>query len=328
MPRSTRSALLALCSCLLAAQAADAPAQPYPARTLRLIVPSSPGGTSDFLGRLLAPKLAELLGQQVVVENRPGASSMVGAEVVAKSPPDGHTLLVSPAALAINPSMYAKVPFNTQRDLAPITLLAEAGNVLVVHPSVPVRSVKELIALAKRRPGHLAAATPGVGGSPHMSAELLKIMAGIDLLLVPYKGASVGAVGLLSGEVSLMFSTPPTVLGFIKAGRLRALGVTTRQRIAALPDLPTLDEAGLPGYEATQWFGLLTSGGTPRAVVERLHQESVRVLRTSDMAERFAADGLTLVGNRPEEFADWIASEMQKWAGVIKAAGIKPQGGS
>ena len=325
---ANRSGVWSLCAVMLLAHVADVFAQTYPARTIRLIVPSSPGGTSDFLGRLLAPKLSEALGQQIVVENRPGASSMVGAEVVAKAAPDGYTLLISPAALAINPSMYAKISFNTQRDLAPISLLAEAGNVLVVHPSVPARSVKELIALAKRRPGHLAAATPGLGGSPHMAAELLKIMAGIDVLLVPYKGASVGVVGLLSGEVSFMFSTPPTVLGFIKAGRLRALGVSTQRRIQALADVPTLHESALPGYEATQWFGLLAPGGTPRPIIDRLYQETARAIRGPEMTDRFALEGLDLVGNKPEEFAAYIGSELEKWAKVIKTAGIKPQGGS
>lgn len=312
----------------IAALATNAFAQNYPVRPVRLVVPSSPGGTSDILGRLLAQKLGDALGQQVVVENRPGASSVIGADVVAKAAPDGYTLLISPAALAINPHMYAKMPFNTQRDLAPISLLVETGNVLVVHPTVPARTVQELIALARRNPGHLAAASPGPGGSPHMSAELFKIMAGVDVLIVPYKGSGPGTIALLSGDVSLMFTTPPSAIVYLKAGKLRALGVTTKARIPALPDIPTIAEAALPGFEATQWFGLLAPSGTPRSIVDRLYQETLRAVRALDMKERFAAEGLEPVGSRPEEFAAFIHSELDKWAKVIKVAGIKVQGGN
>ena len=298
--------------------------QAYPARTVRIVAPTSPGGTSDVLARLLAQKLTEAFGQQFVVENRPGASSMVGAESVARSAPDGYTLLVSPAALAINPSMYPKVPFDTRRDLAPVSLIAEAGNVLVVHPSVPARSVKELIALAKRKPGSLAAASPGIGGSPHMSAELFRIMAGVDVLIVPYKGAAPGVIALISGEVSFMFTTPPSALGQIRAGKLRPLGVTTKARIPALPGVPTLSEAALPGYEAAQWFGLLVPAGTPAPLVTRLYQETARAIAASDVQKWFASEGLQPVGNKPEEFGAFIDAELEKWAKVIKAAGIKP----
>ncbi len=306
--------------------AANSLAQHYPVRPVKLVAPTSPGGTSDFFARLLAPKLSEALGQQVVVENRPGASSMIGAHFVAKAAPDGYTLLISPAALAINPSMYANMPFNTQRDLAPVSLIAEAGNVLVVHPSVPARSVKELITLARKKPGSLVAASPGRGGSPHMSAELFKIMAGVDLLIVPYKGGGPGVIALISGEVSLMFTTPPSALVHLRAGKLRALGVTTKTRIQALPDVPTIHEAALPGYEATQWFGLLGPAGTPGPIVDRLYQETARAVRAADMSERFAVEGLEPAGSKPEEFAAYIRSELDKWAKVIKAAGIKPQG--
>jgi tripartite-type tricarboxylate transporter receptor subunit TctC len=310
----------------IAALAANAFAQNYPVRPVRLVVPSSPGGTSDILGRLLAQKLGEALGQQVVVENRPGASSVIGADVVAKAAPDGYTLLISPAALAINPHMYAKMPFNTQRDLAPISLVVETGNVLVVHPSVPARTVQDLIALARRKPGHLVAASPGLGGSPHMSAELFKIMAGVDVLIVSYKGSGPGTIALLSGEVSLMFTTPPSAIAFLRAGKLRALGVTTRKRIPALPEVPTVAEAALPGFEATQWFGLLAPAGTPRSIVDRLYQETMRAVRAPDMKERFAAEGLEPIASKPEDFAAFIHSELDKWAKVIKAAGIKVQG--
>lgn len=311
---------------VLLAFAANVSAQNYPVRPVRLVVPSSPGGTSDFLGRLLAPKLAEALGQQIVVENRPGASSVIGADVVAKAAPDGYTLLISPAALAINPSMYARMPFNTRRDFAPISLVSETGNVLVVHPSVPARSVKELIALARKRPGSLVSASPGLGGSPHMSVELFKIMAGIDVVVVSYKGAGPGVIALLSGEVSLMFTTPPSALAHLKSRRLRALGVTTRTRIRALQDIPTIHEAALPGYEASQWFGLLAPAGTPRPIIDRLSQEIHRAIRAPDMTQRFAVEGLEPVGGKPEEFATFIHAELDKWARVIKSAGIRPQG--
>jgi tripartite-type tricarboxylate transporter receptor subunit TctC len=312
----------------LFALGADAFAQDYPVRPVRLVVPSSPGGTSDFLGRLLAPKLAEALGQQFIVENRPGASSMIGAEFVAKAAPDGYTLLISPAALAINPSMYATIPFDARRDLAPISLVTETGNVLVVHPSVPVRSVKELISIAKTRPGSLVSASPGIGGSPHMSVELFKIMAGIDVLVVTYKGAGPGVIALLSGEVSLMFTTPPSALAHVKSGRLRALGVTTRSRIQALQDVPTIHEAALPGYEASQWFGLLAPARTPRPIIDRLYRETRRAMDAADMKRRFSVEGLEPVGSKPEEFGAFIHAELGKWAKVIKSSGLRPQGGN
>jgi tripartite-type tricarboxylate transporter receptor subunit TctC len=308
--------------------AASALGQNYPVRAVKLIVPSSPGGTSDILGRLLAQKLGEALGQQVVVENRPGASSAIGADAVAKSASDGYTLLISPAALAINPHMYARLPFDAQRDLAPVSLVVQTGNLLSVHPSLPARSVKELIALARKNPGKLACASPGLGGSPHMAAELLRIMAGIDFLIVSYKGSGPGTIALLSGEVSFMFSTPPSAMPFVRAGRLRALAVTTRTRMPGLPEVPSLHEAALPGFEATQWFGLLAPAGTPRPVIDRLHQETARAIRTPDMRERFAAEGLEPVGSTPDEFAAYIHAELVKWAKVIKAAGISPLGAS
>lgn len=323
-----RETLLIAAAVTLLAVTADGFAQNYPARPVRLVVPSSPGGTSDFLGRLLAQKFGERLGQPVFVENRPGASSAIGADAVAKAAPDGYTLLISPAALAINPSMYAKLPFDAQRDFAPISQIVETGNVLVVHPSVPARGVKEFIVLARKQPGSLTAASPGLGGSPHMAAELFKIMAGVDVLIVSYKGSGPGVIALLSGEVSFMFTTPPSALTHIRSGRLRALGVTTKTRIRALPDVPTLAEAALPGFEATQWFGLLAPAGTSRSIVDRLYQETLHAIGQADAKKRIAVEGLDPVGSKPEEFAAYIRSETSKWARVIKAAGIRPQGSS
>jgi tripartite-type tricarboxylate transporter receptor subunit TctC len=319
-----RSALAAFAA-LAILVVAEAAAQSYPLRPVRLVVPSSPGGTSDILGRQLAQKFSESLGQQFVVENRPGASSAIGAEFVAKSAPDGYTVLISPAALAINPHMYARLGFDAQRDLAPVSLIVQTGNLLSAHPSLPVRSVKDLIALARRNPGKLTCASPGLGGSPHLSAELLKLTAGIDFLIVSYKGSGPGTIALLSGEVAFMFSTPPSALPFVRTGRLRALAVTTRTRMAGLPELPTLHEAGLPGYEAVQWFGLLVPARTPRAVIDRLHQETVKAIRAPDMSERLRAEGLDPVGSKPDEFGAYIQAELLKWGKVIKAAGLKPQ---
>jgi len=299
--------------------------QTYPVRTVRLIAHSSPGGTSDILGRLVAQKLTESLGQQVVVENRAGASGIIGVEVAAKSAPDGYTMLITQTSIAINPSMFAKLPYNAMRDFAPVTQLVAAPNVLLVHPSVPAASVKEFIALAKSKPGSLINGSPGQGTSPHLSAELFRIMAGIQLEHVQYKGAGQAIVGLLAGEIPVMFTTPPTAMPYIKAGRLRPLGVTTTSRIEALPDIPTIAEAGVPGYESVQWFGMLVPAGTPRPIIERLHQEITRALRAPDMKERLTALGLDVVGSTPEAFAGYIKSETEKWAKVIKTMGIKPE---
>lgn len=308
-------------SCLVSA----ASAQQYPTRTVRLIAHSSPGGTSDILGRLVAQKLTEALGQQVVVENRAGASGIIGVEVAAKSAPDGYTMLITQTSIAINPSMFAKLPYNALRDFAPITQLVAAPNVLVVHPSVPAKTVKEFIALAKARPGSLINGSPGQGTSPHLSAELFKIMSGIKLEHVQYKGAGMAIVGLLAGEVPVMFTTPPTAMPYLKANRLRPLGVTTLARIEALPDVPTISEAGVPGYESVQWFGMLVPAGTPRPIVDRLHQELTRTLRAPDMKERLTSLGLTAVGSTPEEFGAYIKAETEKWAKVIKSMGIKAE---
>ena len=300
-------------------------AQTYPTRAVRLIAHSSPGGTSDILGRLVAQKLTEALGQQVVVENRAGASGIIGVEAAAKSAPDGYTLLITQTSIAINPSMFAKLPYNALRDFAPITQLVAAPNLLVVHPSVPATSVKEFIGLAKAKPGLLVNGSPGQGTSPHLSAELFKIMTGIKLEHAQFKGAGMAIISLLSGEISVMFTTPPTAIGYLKAGRLRPLGLTTLSRIEALPDVPTIAEAGVPGYESVQWFGMLVPAGTPRPIIERLHQEITRSLRARDMKERLTSLGLNAVGSTPDAFGAYMRSETEKWAKVIKAMGIKPE---
>jgi len=302
-----------------------ADAQSYPVRPIRLVVASSPGGGSDILGRLIAQKLTELLGQQVVVENRAGASGIIGVDLVAKSPPDGYTLILTQTSLAINPSMIKKMPYDAMRDLAPISEIVAAPNVLVVHPSVPAKNVKELIALAKSKPGRLVIASPGLGTSPHLSAELFKVMAKVDMEQVLFKGSGLGVISLLAGEVSVAFPTTPTVMPYLRSGRLRPLGVTGAKRAQVLPEVPTIAEAALPGYESTQWYGILAPAATPRPVIDRLYREISRVLHMPDMQERLAAEGTEVVDGAPEVFAAHIKSETEKWAKVIKAAGIKPE---
>jgi len=317
--------LLLICAIAMVPIGRHAVAQPYPSKPLRLIAPTSPGGGSDIFGRQLAQKLSESLGQQVIVENRAGAGGIIGIDYVAKAAPDGYTLLIAPAGLAINPSMYAKLPYDTLRDLAPITQLADAPSVLTVHPSVPATSVKQLIALAKARPGLLTGGTAGIGSAPHLSLELFKSMAKIDVVFAHYKGLGQGMVSLLSGEIALMTPTALTVIQHLRNGKLRALGVTTLKRAAVLPEVPTIAESGLPGYDAPQWYGLLTTAGTSAAVVDRLHRETARALAHADMRQRLEADGTRVIAGTPAEFSRYLKNEIDKWAGVIRSAGIKPE---
>jgi tripartite-type tricarboxylate transporter receptor subunit TctC len=315
-----RYAAAVLLSLLLAQSAFS---QPYPSRAIRLVVPSSPGGGTDISARILAQKLTQQLGQQVVVDNRAGAGTIIGNEIVAKSPPDGYTLLMGVSTLAINPAMYAKLPYDAIHDLAPISQAVSVPNVLTVHPSVPARTIKELIALARARPGSLTYGSAGMGTNPHLSGELLRSLAAIDIVHVPFKGSGQSVISQLAGEIALNFPAVPTAFPYIKAVRLRALGVTTSERALALPDVPTIAEAGVPDYEATQWFGVLAPAGTPRPIIDRLHQETVRALRASDVTERLIAEGMVVVASTPEEFAAYLKSETIKWSRVIKEAGIK-----
>lgn len=320
----TAVAAVILVACI-SLQPASAQQTNYPVRAIRLVVPSSPGGGTDITARLVAPKLSEFLGQQVVIENRSGAGTMIGGEVVARAAPDGYTLLMGISTLAINPAMYKKVPYDALRDFAPISQVVSLPNILVAHPSLPVKSVKDLVAFAKARPAQINFASAGMGTSPHLSMELLLTMTGLKMIHVPYKGSGQGVVDVLAGHVSLMTPSILTGLPYVKDGRLRALGVTSAKRAAGAPDIPTIAEAGVPGYEATQWFGMLAPAGTPADIVSRLHKEVVRVLAIPDMRERFAADGAEPVGSTPEEFLAYIRSETAKWAGVIKQAGIKAE---
>ena len=299
--------------------------QNYPARPIRLVVPSAPGGGTDITARIMAPKLSEYLGQQVVVENRAGAATMIGGELVARAAPDGYTLLMGISTLAINPATYRKVPYDALKDLAPISQVVALCNVLVTHPSLPARNVKEFIAFARPRPNQINFASAGVGTNPHLTMELFLNMTGIRMNHVPYKGSGQGIVDVLAGQVPVMTPAVPTALPYIKSGRLRALGVSGARRSSAAPDIPTIAEAGVPGYEATQWFGLLAPAATPRAIVERWHKETVRALKAPEVRDRLVADGEDPVGSTPEEFAAYIRSETIKWAKVVKAVGLKPE---
>jgi tripartite-type tricarboxylate transporter receptor subunit TctC len=317
-------AAILLCTSL-AAGTQCAVAQNYPNRVIRLVVPSSPGGGTDIIGRIMAQKLSEQLGQQVVVENRAGAGTIIGNDAVAKAAPDGYTLLMGLSTLAINPSMYAKLPYDALRDFAPISQAVSAPNILTVHPSVPAKTVKEFIVLAKAKPGSITFGSAGMGTSPHLSGELFKTLAKIDIVHVPFKGSGQSIISQLAGEIAANFPSVPTALPYIKADRLRGLGVTTSKRTQALPDVPSIAQAGVPGYEATQWFGLLAPSATPRAIIERLHQETARALRSPEVKERIVGEGMEVVASTPEEFAAYIKSETEKWTKVIRSAGIKPQ---
>ena len=321
MNRYTFATLLAL----VGVSAQDVLAQNYPARAIRLVVPSSPGGGTDITGRILAQKLSEQLGHQVVVDNRAGAGTTIGNDIVAKSAPDGYTLLMGVSTLAINPSMYSKLPYDAMRDFAPISQAVAVPNLLTVHPSLPAKTVKEFIALAKSKPGSITYGSAGMGTNPHLSGELFRTLAGIDIVHVPYKGSGQSVISLLAGEIGANFPSLPTAISYVKAGRLRGLGVTTAKRTQALPDVPSIAEAGLPGYEAMQWFGVLAPAATPRAIIDRLYHEVSRALRAPEVKERLNAEGAEVVAGTPEEFAGYIKSETEKWAKVIKAAGIKPQ---
>ncbi|MBI3938198.1 MAG: tripartite tricarboxylate transporter substrate binding protein [Betaproteobacteria bacterium] len=299
--------------------------QSYPTRPVRLVVPSSPGGGTDITARIIAPKLGEYLGQQVVVENRPGAGTMIGGEVVARAAPDGYTLLMGISTLAINPAMYRKVSYDALKDFAPISQVVLLPNLLVVHPSLPVRSVKELVAFAGTRPGQINFASAGVGTNPHLSVELFLSMTRLKMVHVPYKGSGQGVLDVVAGHVPLMAPSILTGLPYVKNGRLRALGVTSAKRAAGTPDIPTIAEAGVPGYEAVQWFGVLAPAGTPREIVTRVHGEIVRVLQGADVRERFSGDGAEPVGSSPVEFAAFIRAETAKWAKVVREAGIRTE---
>ena len=312
------SALLVL-ACLAVQAQGD-----YPSRAVRVVVPSPPAGGTDIIGRVLAQHFSRAFGQQFVVENKAGAGNMIGIEAVARSAPDGYTLLMVASTLALNSVLYKKVPYDPIRDFAPITLAATAPNILIVNTSLPVKSLAELIALAKQNPGRLSYGTPGVGTSPHMAMELLKSMAGIDLQHVPYRGTAPALTDVISGQLAAMFSNALTAHPQIDSGRVRALAVSGSRRIEALPSVPPVAET-VPGYEAMQWYGLAAPAGTAPAIISRLNAEARKALRSDEMKERLALDGAEPVGTTPAEFGSLIKSELEKWTRVARAANIEPQ---
>jgi len=297
----------------------------YPERPVRLVVPFAPGGTNDVIGRIVGEKLAARLGQPFVVDNRAGANSVVGSEIVAGATPDGQTLLIVAAGFAINPSLRRKLPYDTPRDFAPIGLIGGGPYLMVVHPSVPAKTVNEFVNWAKARPGQVNYASVGVGSPPHLAAELLRINASIDLQHIPYKGGGAVLPDLIAGRVSMFFGSISTLQPHVQTGKLRAIAVTTVRRAPAMPELPTFIEAGLAGYELKGWYGLLAPGKTPGAVVDRLNRELREVLADPDTRQRFLQRGIEPAPGTAQEFAALIRSEMAKWAKVIRAAGIKPE---
>jgi tripartite-type tricarboxylate transporter receptor subunit TctC len=298
-------------------------AQTYPTKPVRIIVPYAAGGNTDITARAIAEKLTPVFKQQVIVDNRPGASTNIGSDAVARAAPDGYTLLMGGAANAINMSLFAKMPYDTLRDLAPVILCVKGANVLSIHPTVPARNLKELIALAKAKPGQLNFASSGAGSSNRMAGELLKVMANIDITHIAYKGNTPALADTIGGHVHMIFSGVPSLLPHIESGRLRAIAIGSLKRFSALPKVPTFDESGLKGYEATTWFGLMAPAKTPKDVIARLNTEIDKILKSPDLQKRFVNDGLEPMGGSPAEFDKFIRDEIAKYDRVVKAAKIE-----
>ena len=310
---------------LLGAASLHAAAAEFPTRPVRFVVASSPGGALDVLARLVGPKLTEKWGQPVVVDNRAGAGGVIGTEIVANASADGYNILVIAQGFTANPFLYKKLPYRTPEDFAPITILAYGPNVLVVHPTVKAASVKELIALAKQQPGKLNYATSGVGAASHLAIEMFKRMSDVEMVHIPYKGAGAATAAVVAGQVNLLFTSTGAAMPHIKAGRLRALGVTTAKRTPALPNVPTIAETGLAGFQVDGWYALMAPAKTPKAVIDRLYRDTAAVLRQPDIVARIEAVGLEPAGISPQEFGDYIRAELKKWGTLIKEAGIKAE---
>ena len=322
IPRYVRCVLIAYAAAL--ATSVPGRAQVYPAKPIRMIVPFPAGGATDIVARLVAQKLTDRIGQQVIVDNRGGAGGTIGSDVAAKAPSDGYNILVGTSSThAIAPSLYAKLPYDPVRDFTPVTLLATATILLAMHPSVPARNVKELIALAKREPNALSYASSGNGGISHLIGEHFKSLSGIQMLHVPYKGDTPALVDLASGQVSLMFGTAVSFLPYVKTRRLNALAVTNPKRSPVVPDVPTVAESGLPGFDALQWFGVYAPAGTSREIVTRLNSEITSILRMAEIRERFAGLGADVAGGSAEDFAAFQRAEVAKWTKIVKASGAK-----
>jgi len=303
--------------------ACGAAAQGYPSKPIRVIVGQAPGGATDIVSRALAQKLTDGLGQTVVIDNRSGAAGSIGSAIAASAPPDGYTALIVSSTYTINPSLYKKLPFDPIRDLQPVTLIASSPFLLMVHPSIAAKTPRELIALAKTR--KLTFGSGGIGSSGHLAAELFSSMAGIELTHVPYKGAGPALIDTLGGQVNLIMSSIVSGMPYAKAGRLRALAITTRTRSPALPELPTISESALPGYDFSSWYGLMVPAGTPQPVIGRLHDETVKALKLPDLQQRLASEGCDAVGSTPEQLGAYIRTEMARWAKVVKASGMQAE---
>ncbi len=325
LPRSplTPKLVIALLAASCCAAASAAPAVSYPTRPIRLIVPFAPAGSADNLARTLQPALSEALGQTLVIDNRPGASSIIGTDLTAKAAPDGYTLLLITTTHTVNPALMPKLPFDALKDFAPVSLVVSQPNILVVHPAVAARTVKELIALAKAKPNTLNFASGGNGSSPHLSGELLKLVTGVQITHVPYKGSGPGITDLLGGHVQLMFAGPLGVEQYIKAGRLRALAVADARRSAVLPDVPTMAEAGVPGVETGTWYGMLAPARTSQPIIDTVYRAILTVVQLPDMKTRLLAQGVDIVANPPPQFAVFLKSEVAKWAKVVKDAKVQ-----
>jgi tripartite-type tricarboxylate transporter receptor subunit TctC len=310
---------------ILSLAPACAGAQHYPSRPVRFIVPFPPGGGNDIVGRVIALRLAEALGQPVIVDNRGGAGGTLGTDITAKSPADGYTLLINNISLAVNATLFAKLPYDTLKDLAPVTLVGRQPNLLVVHPSVAAQSIRELLALAKARPRQLNYGSGGVGTASHLATELLKLMAHVELVHVPYKGLGPALADLMGGQVQLIISTMASALPQVKAGKLRPLAVTTAKRSPFFPEVPTMDEAGVRGYEFNTWYGMLVPAGTPRPIVERLNRETAKLLDSAAIKEQFATQGIEAAPTSPEQFGAYLRTEVEKWGKVVKASGATPE---
>jgi tripartite-type tricarboxylate transporter receptor subunit TctC len=317
--------VMCLAICAAAVLSTGVAAQGYPNKPVRIVNPFAPGGNTDIVTRAITERLVPVLKQQVIVEHRPGAMTNIASEYVAKAPPDGYTLLMGGASNAINMSFLAKVPYDTVRDLDPVILCLKGANVLAIHPSLPAKNLKELIALARAQPGKLNYASSGLGSSNHMAGELLKLMAKVDIEHIPYKGNNPALTDTVGGHVHMLFSGVPSLLPHVQSGRLRAIAISTVKRAPALPQVPTFDEAGVRGYEATNWFGLFAPAKTPKDIVGRLNAEIDKVIRSPELTERFANDSLDVIGGSPESFGAFVRAEIDKYAKVIQAAGIPKQ---
>jgi tripartite-type tricarboxylate transporter receptor subunit TctC len=318
--RHLTSAGIALALALPAA----APAQGYPAKPIRLVVPFAPGGSTDLIARIIGQELEKSWKQTVIVENRPGASGNIGLEYVAKSAPDGYTLIFGHVGtFGFGPSLFAKLPYDPVRDFAAVNLFAMVPNMLVVHPSLPVRTARDLITLAKSRPGQINYASSGPGSASHLAVENFKLLSGIDIVAVAYRGTGPMMTDLMAGQTSLTITGVPPLLPQVQSGRLRGVGVGSLKRIAVLPDLPTLAESGVPGYESTTWFGPLAPAKTPRDIIVRLNTELNQILQRPEVKKRFAADGIEALGGTPEQFGDYVKAEITRWAKVVRDANVK-----